>query len=308
MIKKLKITNTNNVFFSVINNLQNFDMNNIAVLLLSCKDQKGLVYKITKLIYELQGNIIDLDEHVDPIEKMFFVRVAWNFDENEIEKSKITKSFSMLAGEFKSKWEIKFEDEKQNVAIFVSKYDHCLHEILWRNSLSELNINLKLIISNHAELKSLAEHYNIPFYIFEINKLNKLEIEIKELELLKRNNIELIVLARYMQILSPEFVEKYPNKIINIHHSFLPAFVGGNPYKQAYERGVKIIGATSHYVTSELDEGPIIEQDIIKITHNDTLEDLITKGRDLERLVLARALLLQSQNRILVYGKKTIVF
>ena len=283
-------------------------MNNIAILLLSCKDQKGLVYKITKLIYELNGNIIDLDEHVDQIEKMFFVRVAWNFDESKNSKSEITKSFSLLAGEFNSKWEVKFEDEKQNAAIFVSKYDHCLQEILWRNSLSELNINLKLIISNHPYLKGLAEHYKIPFYVFEINKLNKPEIELKELELLKHNNVELIVLARYMQILSPEFVKNFPNKIINIHHSFLPAFIGGNPYKQAFERGVKIIGATSHYVTSQLDEGPIIEQDIIKITHNDSLEDLITKGRDLERLVLARALLLQSQNRILVYGKKTIVF
>ncbi len=283
-------------------------MNNIAILLLSCKDQKGLVYKITKLIYELKGNIIDLDEHVDQNEKMFFVRVAWNFDESKNSKSEITESFSLLAGEFNSKWEVKFEDEKQNAAIFVSKYDHCLQEILWRNSLSELNINLKLIISNHPDLKGLAEHYKIPFYVFEINKLNKPEIELKELELLKHNNVELIVLARYMQILSPEFVKNFPNKIINIHHSFLPAFIGGNPYKQAFERGVKIIGATSHYVTSELDEGPIIEQDIIKITHNDSLEDLITKGRDLERLVLARALLLQSQNRILVYGKKTIVF
>lgn len=283
-------------------------MNNIAILLLSCKDQKGLVYKITKLIYELKGNIIDLDEHVDQIEKMFFVRVAWNFDESKNSKSEITESFSLLAGEFNSKWEVKFEDEKQNAAIFVSKYDHCLQEILWRNSLSELNINLKLIISNHPDLKGLAEHYKIPFYVFEINKLNKPEIELKELELLKHNNVELIVLARYMQILSPEFVKNFPNKIINIHHSFLPAFIGGNPYKQAFERGVKIIGATSHYVTNQLDEGPIIEQDIIKITHNDSLEDLITKGRDLERLVLARALLLQSQNRILVYGKKTIVF
>lgn len=283
-------------------------MNNIAILLLSCKDQKGLVYKITKLIYELKGNIIDLDEHVDQIEKMFFVRVAWNFDESKNSKSEITESFSLLAGEFNSKWEVKFEDEKQNAAIFVSKYDHCLQEILWRNSLSELNINLKLIISNHPYLKGLAEHYKIPFYVFEFNKLIKPEIELKELELLKHNNVELIVLARYMQILSPEFVKNFPNKIINIHHSFLPAFIGGNPYKQAFERGVKIIGATSHYVTSQLDEGPIIEQDIIKITHNDSLEDLITKGRDLERLVLARALLLQSQNRILVYGKKTIVF
>ncbi|MBK7106321.1 MAG: formyltetrahydrofolate deformylase [Ignavibacteriae bacterium] len=283
-------------------------MHNTAILLLSCKDQKGLVYKITKLIYELNGNIIDLDEHVDPIESMFFVRVAWSFDENLSTKNFINQSFSVLAQEFSANWKINFDDEKQNVAIFVSKYDHCLHEILWRNKLNEYNINIKLVISNHTDLKKLAENYLIPFYYFEINQNNKIEIEQNELSILKENHIDVIVLARYMQILSANFVNEFPNKIINIHHSFLPAFIGGNPYKQAYERGVKIIGATSHFVTNELDEGPIIEQDIIRISHNDSLKDLIIKGRDLERLVLARALLFQSQNRILVYGKKTIVF
>ncbi|MFZ1290611.1 MAG: formyltetrahydrofolate deformylase [Melioribacteraceae bacterium] len=283
-------------------------MNNNAILLLSCKDKKGLVYKITKLIYELNGNIIDLDEHVDPIETMFFVRVAWSFDENSTNKNYIKESFSVLAEEFSASWEMNFEDEKQNVAIFVSKYDHCLNEILWRNKLNEFNIKISLIISNHTDLRTLAENYQIPFYHLEVNQNNKNEIEQIEINLIKGKNIDVIVLARYMQILSPDFVKEFPNKIINIHHSFLPAFVGGNPYKQAYERGVKIIGATSHFVTNELDEGPIIEQDIIRISHNDSLKDLIIKGRDLERLVLARALLLQSQNRILVYGKKTIVF
>jgi len=283
-------------------------MNNIAILLLSCKDKKGLVYKITKLIYELNGNIIDLDEHVDPIETMFFVRAAWSFDENLTNKNYIKELFSVLANEFSASWEINFEDEKQNVAIFVSKYDHCLNEILWRNKLNEFNIKISLIISNHTDLRTLAENYQIQFYHFKTNQNNKNKIEQIEINLLNENNIDVIVLARYMQILSPDFVKEFPNKIINIHHSFLPAFVGGNPYKQAYERGVKIIGATSHFVTNELDEGPIIEQDIIRITHNDSLKDLIIKGRDLERLVLARALLLQSQNRILVYGKKTIVF
>ncbi|MBK8946026.1 MAG: formyltetrahydrofolate deformylase [Ignavibacteriae bacterium] len=282
--------------------------NNIAILLLSCNDQKGLVYKITELVYKLDGNIIDLDEHVDSNESMFFVRVAWSFNEHKTSKVKIKESFSNLALHISANWKINFEDEKQNVAIFVSKYDHCLNEILWRNNLNEYNINIKLVISNHTELRSLTENYQIPFHHFEIMPNNKLDIEKKEIALLKENKIDSIVLARYMQILSSDFVKEYPNKIINIHHSFLPAFIGGNPYKQAYERGVKIIGATSHFVTNELDEGPIIEQDIIRISHNDSLKDLIIKGRDLERLVLARALLFQSQNRILVYGKKTIIF
>lgn len=284
------------------------DQNNIAVLLLSCKDQKGLVYKITNFIFKLGGNIINLDEHVEQNESMFFLRLAWSFDGNNISKDDVKKQFSFLAAEFEANWEISFEDEKQNVAIFVSKYDHCLHEILWRNSRNEFHIDIKLILSNHLELKHLGENYNIPFHYFEINPENKLNVEKKEIELLKENDIDIIILARYMQIISPDFVNQYKNKIINIHHSFLPAFIGGNPYKQAFNRGVKIIGATSHFVTNELDEGPIIEQDIIRITHGDTLKDLIRKGRDLERLVLARALLFQSQNRILVHGKKTIVF
>jgi formyltetrahydrofolate deformylase len=282
--------------------------NNIAVLLFSCKDQKGLVYKITNFIYSYSGNIINLDEHVDQNEAMFFLRLAWSFDENLISKNILLEQFSILAKEFNANWKISFEDEKQNVAIFVSKFDHCLHEILWRNSLNEFNINIKLIVSNHLDLKNLCENYSVPFHHFEITAENKSEIEKNEIKLLKDNNIEIIVLARYMQILSPEFVNQYKNRIINIHHSFLPAFIGGNPYKQAFNRGVKIIGATSHFVTNELDEGPIIEQDIIRITHDDSLKDLIRKGRDLERLVLARALLFQSQNRILVHGKKTIVF
>ncbi len=284
------------------------DQNNIAILLLSCKDQKGLVYKITNFIFNYGGNIINLDEHVDQNEAMFFLRLAWSFDEDKISKNLLKEKFSNLAMEFNANWNISFEDEKQNVAIFVSKYDHCLQEILWRNSLNEFNIDIKLIVSNHLDLKHLGDNYNIPFHYFEINPENKLEVEKKEIELLKENNIDIIVLARYMQILSPDFVDQYKNKIINIHHSFLPAFVGGNPYKQAFNRGVKIIGATSHFVTKELDEGPIIEQDIIRITHVDSLKDLIRKGRDLERLVLARALLFQSQNRILVHGKKTVVF
>ncbi len=213
-----------------------------------------------------------------------------------------------MGEDFNAHWQIHFEEKKQNIAIFVSKYDHCLQEILWRNSLNEFNINIKAIISNHTNLKNLAEQNNIPFFSFNITKENKHLVEAEQIQTLLSLSIDTIVLARYMQILSPNFVENFPNRIINIHHSFLPAFIGGNPYKQAFQRGVKIIGATSHYVTNELDEGPIIEQDIIRISHNDSLKDLIRKGRDLERLVLARALLLHSQYKILVDGKKTIVF
>jgi formyltetrahydrofolate deformylase len=279
-----------------------------AILLLSCRDQKGLVFKITNFIFKIGGNIIDLDEHVDTVESMFFVRVAFELNDNQISKKNLSIEFEVLGDEFNANWGIHLEEKKQKVAVFVSKYDHCLQDILWRHSLKEFNIDIEAIISNHSKLKNLAEQYDLPFYHFKITKENKVETEKKQIEVLHRHNIDTIVLARYMQILSPEFVEQFPSKIINIHHSFLPAFIGGNPYKQAYERGVKIIGATSHYVTNELDEGPIIAQDIINISHNDSLKDLIRKGRDLERLVLARALLLHSQYKILVDGKKTIIF
>lgn len=282
--------------------------NQLAILLLSCKDQKGLVFKITNFIYEIDGNIVDLDEHVDTIESKFFVRVAFDFNNKFISASDLTKKFGPLGNEFNSNWSIHLVKEKQKVAIFVSKYEHCLQEILWRNTLNEFNIEIVAIVSNHTDSRQLAEQYQIPYHHFEITKENKLEMEKKQIELLYELEANTIVLARYMQILSLNFVSNFPNRIINIHHSFLPAFVGGNPYKQAFQRGVKIIGATSHYVTSDLDEGPIIEQDIIRITHNDSLKDLIRKGRDLERLVLARALLLHSQYKILVDGKKTIVF
>jgi formyltetrahydrofolate deformylase len=198
--------------------------------------------------------------------------------------------------------------EKRRLAIFVSKYNHCLQEILWRHELGEFDAEIAVIISNHLDLSSLAERYHIPFHVFPITRDNKTHQESKELKLLKQENIDTVVLARYMQVLSPKYVEKYPHRIINIHHSFLPAFAGGNPYKQAYERGVKIVGATCHYVTDVLDEGPIIEQDIIRISHKDSLEDLIRKGRDLERLVFARGVRLHLQDRVLVHGRKTVVF
>lgn len=278
------------------------------ILLLSCKDQQGLVFKITNFINNIDGNIIDLDEHVDSTASKFFIRVAFEVEKGKYSKEYLIEQFNPLGDEFDAHWKIHFEESKQNLAIFVSKYDHCLQEILWRYSLDEFNINLKVVISNHPDMKYLADRSNIPFFNFSIDKTNKSEVEAEQINILNKYDIDTIVLARYMQILSPDFVERFPNRIINIHHSFLPAFIGGNPYKQAFQRGVKIIGATSHYVTHELDEGPIIEQDIVRISHNDSLKDLIRKGRDLERLVLARSLLLHSQHRILADGKKTIVF
>ena len=279
-----------------------------AVLLFMCPDRPGLVATISHFIFELGGNILDLDEHVETDEKFFSMRIAWEMNNKSISKSDIKKQFKTLGDEFNADWKINFKDRKKRVAIFVSKYDHCVQEILWRHSLGEYNIDISLIISNHPDLGSLAKHYSIPFHVIEITKENKLDQEKQELQLLRDNNIDTIVLARYMQILSPMLITEFPNQIINIHHSFLPAFIGGNPYKQAFERGVKIIGATSHYATENLDEGPIIEQDIIRISHKDSTGDLKRKGRDLERLVLARALHHHFEDRILVRGKKTIIF
>ena len=281
---------------------------NTAILLLSCPDRIGLVARISHFIFERGGNIIDLDEHVDPEEQQFSIRLAWDMKHFSISPSELKEAFTPLAKEFKATWEIRFLEQKTRVALFVSKYDHCLNDILWRNRMGEFNIDIRLIISNHPDLQALAGHYQISFHIFPISEENKQEQEIKELTLLRKHKIDTVVLARYMQILSPDFINKYPSKIINIHHSFLPAFIGANPYKQAYQRGVKIIGATSHYVTSDLDEGPIIYQDIVRISHRDTLKDLIRKGRDLERLVLARALHFHFEHRVLVSGGKTIIF
>ncbi len=279
-----------------------------AILLLSCKDRMGLVSRISHFVFERGGNILDLDEHVDVDDKYFFVRIAWEMKNFSIPESEVAEAFTPLAKEFNAEWKINFTGENVRTAVFVSKYDHCLREILWRQRLDEFNIEIPLIISNHEDLRSLADYYGIPYFVFPISEENKESQEKEELALLKENKIDTIVLARYMQVLSPRFIDEYPNRIINIHHSFLPAFIGSNPYRQAYERGVKIIGATSHYVTKELDDGPIIDQDIIKISHKDSIKDLIRKGRDLERLIISRALFFHSQHRILVHGKKTIIF
>ncbi|MFH1198189.1 MAG: formyltetrahydrofolate deformylase [bacterium] len=282
--------------------------NQTAILLLSCPDRRGLVSRLSNFVFERGGNILDLDEHVDIDDKYFFVRIAWDIKDFSVPKTEVADAFAPLGKEFNAEWKINFTGSKQRIAVLVSKHDHCLQEILWRHKLGEFNIEIPLVISNHQDLKPLADLYGIPFHIFPVTGENKSEQEKEELLLLKEEKIDTIVLARYMQVLSPNFVNEYPNQIINIHHSFLPAFVGSNPYKQAYERGVKIIGATSHYVTHELDEGPIIEQDISRISHRDTITDLVRKGRDLERLILAKALAYHSEHRILVHGKKTVIF
>lgn len=279
-----------------------------ATLLFSCPDRRGLVSQMSNFVFERGGNIIDLSEHVDTEERHFFLRIAWDMAGFAVAPENLTEAFAPLAEKFNARWRIRLNHRKHRIAIFVSTAEHCLLELLWRHSLGEFNADICLVISNHETLAPLSERYNVPFHYYPVTPNNKAELESRELELLGAQEIDTVVLARYMQILSPRFVEAYPSAIINIHHSFLPAFAGSNPYRQAFERGVKIIGATSHYVTEDLDEGPIIEQDIIHITHRDSLEDLVRKGRDLERLVLARGVRLHLEDRVLVHGRKTIVF
>lgn len=279
-----------------------------AILLLSCPDRKGIVASISNFIFKNNGNIIRAQQHSPQGENMLFMRIEWDLDGFHIPREEISGAFKPLADEFQMDWEIRFSDYIPRIAIFVSKHVHCFHDIILRHRMGEFTAEIPLVISNHLELKALAEQLGLTFRHYPITSDNKAEQEKAEIRELERHRIDLVVLARYMQVLTADFVNRYQNRIINIHHSFLPAFAGREPYRQAYERGVKIIGATSHYVTEKLDEGPIIAQDVIKITHKDTPDDMMLKGKDLERIVLARALRLHLDNRILVYGKKTIIF
>ena len=282
---------------------------NTATILMHCDDQIGIVAKVTEFIQNNRGNILALDQHVDHEEGQFFMRIMRDLAEFAIPKDKIQDYFqTLIASAYNMQFKVYFSEDKPRMALFVSKMDHCLFDILARYQGREWNVEIPLVISNHEDLRSVVEQFGIPFYCFPITKDNKEAQEAKELELLEKYNITFVVLARYMQIISPEFISKYPNKIINIHHSFLPAFTGAKPYHAAYKRGVKIIGATSHYVTTDLDEGPIIEQDVTRITHRDTVDDLVLKGRDLEKIVLSRAINLHIQRKTLVYNNKTIVF
>ena len=274
-----------------------------------CPDQPGIIAVITEFINTNGGNILYLDQYVDRINGIFYMRVEWDLAKFIIPKEKINDYFNTLyAQRYNMVYRLSFTDRPQRMALFVSKMSHCLYDILARYTAGDWEVEIPLIISNHPDLKSVGEQFNIPFEVVPVARDNKTEMEALEFELLDKYNIDFIVLARYMQVLSEDFIIRYPNRIINIHHSFLPAFVGAKPYHAAYERGVKLIGATSHYVTTELDAGPIIEQDIVRITHKDTVADLVHKGRDLEKIVLSRAVEKHIQRKILAYKNKTIVF
>ncbi|HAT61418.1 MAG TPA: formyltetrahydrofolate deformylase [Prevotella sp.] len=282
-----------------------------AILLLHCPDEPGIISEVTRFITDNKGNIVYLDQYVDREDGMFFMRIEWELDDFLIPRDKLEDYFRTLYSQrYKMEFNLYFNDEKPRMAIFVSKMSHCLYDLLARYKAGEWNVEIPCIISNHEDLRYVAEQFNIPYYIWSIKKdhSNKSEVEKAEMTLLKKEKISLIVLARYMQIISDDMIKTYPNHIINIHHSFLPAFVGAKPYHQAWERGVKIIGATSHYVTAELDAGPIIEQDVVRITHKDTPESLVRKGRDIEKIVLSRAVTKHIEHKILTYHNKTIIF
>jgi formyltetrahydrofolate deformylase len=278
-----------------------------AILLISCEDQRGLVAEVSFFISTYKGNIVVSDQHNDS-SGAFFMRVEWDLVDFTIQKDKIIPAFEPIAEKYGMKWELKFSHIKPRIAIMVSKYDHCLFELLQRHKSGELNADIVQIVGNHPDVQPLAEYFDIPFTTMAVTKATKADVEKQEMELLDSLEVDLVVLARYMQILSADFVDHFPQRIINIHHSFLPAFVGAKPYHQAFERGVKIIGATSHYVTSDLDQGPIIAQGIAHISHRDSVEDLVRKGRALEKNILAQAVELHLNNRVLVFGNKTVVF
>ena len=280
-----------------------------AKLLLHCPDKPGILAEVTDFITVNKGNIIYLDQYVDHVENIFFMRIEWELKDFLVPQEKIEDYFRTLYGQkYEMDFRLYFSDVKPRMAIFVSKLSHCLFDMLARYTAGEWNVEIPLIISNHPDLQHVAERFGIPFYLFPITKETKEEQERKEMELLAKHKITFIVLARYMQVISEQMINAYPNKIINIHHSFLPAFVGAKPYHAAFQRGVKIIGATSHYVTTELDAGPIIEQDVVRITHKDSIEDLVNKGKDLEKIVLSRAVQKHIERKVLAYKNNTVIF
>ena len=284
-------------------------MMDTAKLLLHCPDKPGILAEVTDFITVNKGNIVYLDQYVDHVEDIFFMRIEWERKDFLIPQEKIEDYFETLyAQKYGMNFRLYFSGTKPRMAIFVSKMSHCLYDLLARYAAGEWEVEIPLIISNHPDLQHVAERFGIPFYLFPITKETKAEQERKEMELLAEHQVTFIVLARYMQVVSEKMIEAYPNRIINIHHSFLPAFVGAKPYHAAFERGVKIIGATSHYVTTELDAGPIIEQDVVRITHKDTVQDLVNKGKDLEKIVLSRAVQKHIERKVLAYKNKTVIF
>ncbi len=279
------------------------------ILIIHCKDQKGIIASVTNFILKESGNTTYVDQHVDVQEHIFFMRLECEFAQDSFNFEEFKKDFNKkIATPFEMQWQLHASDRKSVMAIFVSKYDHCLYDILGRYHTGELNVHIPFIISNHTDLAHIAKNFHIPFYHIPVTKASKADAEARQLELLKEYNVDFIVLARYMQIVTATVIKEYTHKIINIHHSFLPAFVGAKPYHAAFARGVKIIGTTSHYVTEELDAGPIIEQDTIRVTHSHTIADLIAKGRDLEKIVLSRALKLHALHKCVVYTNKTVIF
>jgi formyltetrahydrofolate deformylase len=279
-----------------------------ATLLLSCPDQKGLVATMADWVYRHNGNIVHADQHTDASESVFFQRIEFELEGFDLDRGEIVPALSPLLERFAMRCDVRFSDERPKVAILVSKQAHCMYDLLARWRMGELDADIPLVISNHSDHADVAAHFDVEFAHLPVTPETRIEQESAILALLAEHDIELVVLARYMQILSAGFVAKYPSHIINIHHSFLPAFAGGRPYHQAHDRGVKLIGVTAHYATAELDEGPIIEQDVVRVTHRDSVEDLVRKGRDLEMIVLARAVRAHLAHRVLVYGRKTVVF
>lgn len=283
-------------------------MKNTAILLIDCPDRKGLVAAIGEFLYKHNANILHADQHQDPERNVFLMRVEWDLTGFDFDLAEFPTQFAPLAARYNMRWRLERSDRPHRLALFVSKYDHCLVDLLYRHQSGELPCEIPLIVANHPDAKRWADFYGIPFHVLPIESGKKAEGEAKQLALLKQHDIDLVILARYMQVLSPTFVAAYPHRVINVHHSFLPAFVGAKPYHRAFERGVKLIGATSHYVTDDLDEGPIIEQAVVRVSHRDTLDDLLEKGRDMEKAVLSRAVRWHLDHRILVYGRKTVVF
>ncbi|HSS99704.1 MAG TPA: formyltetrahydrofolate deformylase [Terriglobales bacterium] len=283
-------------------------MKNSAILLLACPDRKGLVATISDFVFRHNGNIIHANEHADEQSNLFLMRVEFDPSGFDIPLAEFQKHFASIAEKYEMNWRLAQSSRRPKMAILVSKYDHCLVDLLYRHKSGELECEIPIIISNHSDNEPIADFYKIPYVTVPVLKENKQEAEQKKLTLLRQHQPDFIVLARYMQILPAQFLNEYPQRIINIHHSVLPAFVGAKPYHQAFERGVKLIGATSHYVTEVLDDGPIIEQDVVRISHSDSLDDLLRKGRDLEKVVLSRAVRWHIESRILVYGNKTVVF
>jgi formyltetrahydrofolate deformylase len=283
-------------------------MSRSAILLISCPDRTGLVATITEFLYRNNGNILHLDQHVDAEANVFFMRIEFELDGFSLPVDKISAQFQPIADQFNMQWQLHFSDETPRMAVFVSKQGHCLYDILARYQSGEWQVQIPLIVSNHPDMQSIVEKFGIDFHLLNVTKDNKPEQEREQLKLLQDYQIEFVVLARYMQILSAEFVAAYPNRIINIHHSLLPAFIGAKPYHAAHARGVKMIGATSHYVTADLDAGPILEQDTVRVNHKDSVEDLIRKGKDVEKLVLSRAVGYHLRRQVLIYNNKTVIF